>query len=121
MQVTDFKPALCAACFQAKPEATFVDFHADYDGPTFRDDSGQLQSIEDLKLCEDCVREGATALALHIDPQREVELERDAAQAQADGWREYALNLEETYGRRPEPIKRPPGRPPRSVSRPVAA
>lgn len=121
MQVTDFKPALCAACFQAKPEAIFVDFHADYDGPTFRDDSGQLQSIEDLKLCADCVREGAEVLALHIDPKRETELERDHARREAEGWREYALSLEETYGRRPEPLKRPPGRPRKEAPKPVAA
>lgn len=121
MQVTDFKPALCAACFQAKPESVFVDCHADYDGPTFRDDAGGLQSIEDLKLCEDCVREAALVLALDVQPVRETELERDQAREDAESWREYALSLETTYGNRPEPIKRPPGRPRKVVERPVAA
>ena len=121
MQITDFKPAICAGCFAAKPDAVYVDFHADWDGPTFLDDAGQRQSIDDLIVCTDCVREAAEVAELHVNPIRSVELERDEARREAESWREYALSLEQTYGTRPQPIKRPPGRPRKTSPKPVAA
>ena len=113
-------PPVCLACGGAKPHVRHVDFQAAYDGPTFREE-GAVVTVDDLMICEDCVREAAELLAVDPQPMRELELERDRALSAADGWREYALSLEETYGRRPEPLRRGPGRPPRSATRPEAA
>jgi hypothetical protein len=113
------KPAFCSACFASKPDATFVDFGAAYDGPAIRDDAGTIQRIDDLIVCEDCVREGALQLALLVQPTREIELERDAAREAAKEWRAYAETLEETVAHRPAPIKRPPGRPRKGSERPT--
>lgn len=113
-------PAVCAACHLAKPQARHVDFEAAIEGPVLRDE-GALVTIDDLIVCEDCVREAAQLLAVDPQPMRDLELERDHERAQAAGWREYALSLEETYGRRPEPLRRGPGRPPRTAQRPETA
>lgn len=121
MQITDFKPAICAGCFAAKPDATYVDFHADYDGPSFLDDAGVRQHIDDLIVCTDCVREAAETAELHVNPTRSLELQLEQAQAEARKWREYAEGLEERVGQRPVPLKRPPGRPRKNAKRPVAA
>jgi hypothetical protein len=110
-------PPVCLACGGAKPHARHVDFEAAFDGPTFREE-GTVVTVDDVMICEECVREGASLLAIDPQPMRGLELERDQANALADGWREYALSLEETYGRRPEPLRRGRGRPPRSAARP---
>jgi len=112
-------PAVCAACHSAKPHAQHIDFEAAIDGPVLRPE-GALLTIDDLIVCADCIREAAQLLAIDPQPMRELEIDRDHQRAQAAGWREYALSLEETYGRRPEPLRRGPGRPPRSSQRPEA-
>lgn len=117
MKLAHSAPPICLACGCAKPHARHIDFEAAYDGPTFRED-GAVVTVDDLMVCEDCLREAAQLLAIDPQPMRALELERDRAQTLADGWREYALSLEESYGRRPEPLRRGPGRPPRSAPRP---
>jgi len=110
-------PAVCAACHSAKPHSRHIDYEAVIEGPVLRD-AGALVTIDDLIICEDCIREAAQLLAIDPQPMRELEIDRDHYRAQAAGWREYALSLEEIYGRRPEPLRRGPGRPPRTSPRP---
>lgn len=57
MRLTD-TPAYCASCFGQYPERRHVDMEAYFDGPVL-DASGTKQAIDDLVLCEDCVREAA--------------------------------------------------------------
>jgi hypothetical protein len=112
------KPAYCAACFQAKPDATFVDLGSTYEGPTFRDEGGTVITVDDNIVCEDCVRDAALVLALHVDPIREVEIQRDEARQQARSWQDYAEGLEYAHSQRPE-SRRLPGRPRKVPDRPV--
>jgi hypothetical protein len=120
-RVADPAPAYCAACFQAKPGSPHVDFGSAYDGPVLVDDAGVRQSIDDLVVCESCVRDATRVLELHVAPIDDVERDRAAAERDARAWREYAVALEAAHARRPEPPRRGPGRPPRQPSRPVAA
>jgi len=117
MRIAPSTPTLCTGCGLAKPHDTFVDFEVNYDGPTFELE-GTKGFLHELALCESCVRSAAEQLELSVRPTRELELERDGALAEAKRWREYAEGLEETHGRRPEPLRRGPGRPPRTAPRP---
>lgn len=76
MKVSDFTQ--CSACFQQHPEKVHVDFEVAWDGPHFPEgslmtDDGKVNhlpvQIDDLILCEDCVR---SALMLVPDPRDEV-------------------------------------------------
>jgi hypothetical protein len=61
-------PPYCAACFQAKPKSTHVDFGASYDGPMLPALKGAVgvigQSIDDLVICEDCIQHAAALVGL---------------------------------------------------------
>ncbi len=111
-------PAFCAACFAARPDVAHVDLGAAYDGPVLRDDAGVPQSIDDLIVCAGCVHDAARALAINVAPVDDVTRQLAAAQADARAWREYAEGLEDAVARRPEPVKRGPGRPPARAARP---
>ena len=106
-------PGYCAACFQAKLDEPHVDLGAAYEGPVLAHPDGSKQTVDDLIVCKGCIREAARALEIHEQPLAEVETKLADAQAAARSWRSYAESLEGTLGRRPEPIRRGPGRPPR--------
>lgn len=112
-------PAVCAACFNSKPGKRHVDLGAAYDGPAFRDDAGVAQSVDDNIVCEDCIREAARLLSLDEQPIRDVERRAETAEKAAADWQHYAEGLEASLAHRPEPKRRPPGRPPRRPA-PVA-
>lgn len=59
-------PPHCAACFNQQPDKQHVDFGASYDGPFLRGEvtGGPTVSIDDLILCEDCLKAGARELGL---------------------------------------------------------
>jgi hypothetical protein len=118
VRIADTSPAYCSGCYRAKPEARHVDFDVVFDGPTFKNNEGVLQSMDDLILCIDCIREAAVALALDENPVRPVEMERDAAVRDAKHWKAYAEGLEQAQADRPEPVRRGPGRPPKRANRP---
>jgi hypothetical protein len=110
--------AHCAACFCSKPDVPHVDFNSDYDGPTLLDASGQRQQIDELIVCQDCLREAFQALELSANPTGELERELHEARSEVQRWRAYAEGLEDAQASRPEPVKRGRGRPPRREPRP---
>lgn len=58
-------PAHCTGCFQAKPHMRHVDFGAFYDGPVMQAAIGTLPHvIDDLILCEDCLRDAGRLVGL---------------------------------------------------------
>jgi hypothetical protein len=67
----DRPPVRCAACFGSYPERRHVDFGAAWDGPVFDEPDGVVggarQVVDDLVICEDCLRSGAEVLGLE-DP-----------------------------------------------------
>jgi hypothetical protein len=62
-------PAACASCFGQYPDRRHVDFGAAYDGPFLRGEvtGGPTVSIDDLIICEDCLRIAAHELGL-VEP-----------------------------------------------------
>lgn len=66
LRLSDPKPARCAACFtSADANMQFVDFDCLIDRGTFTDPGGAgavLDSIDELHLCESCVRQAAEVL-----------------------------------------------------------
>lgn len=81
IRLTDAPPPRCSSCFQAQPHLRHVDFEASYDGPVVPLHANenlvgvQGVSIDDLILCETCVRTAAELLGL-VDPDF-VTAERD--------------------------------------------
>lgn len=56
----------CSSCFnqQLEPDVKFVDFGSAWDGGTMRDASGMLISIDDLVICESCLRNAARLIGM---------------------------------------------------------
>lgn len=55
-------PPFCSSCFQQQFNKRHIDYSVAWDGGTLRDAGGTLITIDDLVLCEDCVRIGADVL-----------------------------------------------------------
>lgn len=73
MRLTETSPAYCSGCFQAKPGSRHVDFDVAWDGPTVAEGiaagDGEITqtvavTIDDLILCEDCLRAAAALIGL---------------------------------------------------------
>jgi hypothetical protein len=64
-------PVRCSSCFGAYPERRFVDFGAAWDGPVLGEPDGVVGGarmvIDDLVICEECLRSGAQVLGME-DP-----------------------------------------------------
>jgi hypothetical protein len=86
------KPIRCSVCLQPplvfNPQPEYVDFHVGYDGPVV--DNPQVPDskvwIENIVICEPCLKEAAGLLGFGNLEQVQVE---------ADSYREYAKNLED--------------------------
>lgn len=111
-------PIYCSACFGQYPDKRHVDLDAACDRGF---GEGPLPvSMDDLILCEDCLREAAEVIGMR--PDDEVRAERDKykrlfeeeqrLRVKAEG---YANRMEEALIHRPGALKvsKPRGRPPR--------
>lgn len=67
MKLANPNPSHCSACFNQQPDKKHIDFEAAWDGPVLDSESLVKQVIDDLYICEDCLK-GAYAL---IDPESE--------------------------------------------------
>jgi hypothetical protein len=83
-------PAACSSCYGQYPQRRHVDFGASWDGPVLNDGSDERfiirASLDELILCEDCLRRGAEQLGL-VDPDEQtamLETQRDALQRMAE-------------------------------------
>lgn len=109
VRVSDPKPARCAACWcSADADTRFVDFDAAIDRGSFVSPDGAaavLDSIDDLHLCEACVRSAAEVL--DVVPQHAALLlaEARSQNQRADEWRAYAERVEAAFASRPEPVE----------------
>ncbi len=121
-------PTFCSACFGQDSTVQHVDFDAACDrGYGQTEDNPDIKvALDDLILCETCLRDGATRIGM-IDAKEQAEyvqrLERLFAEEKANCERavSYANRMEEALAQRPQPVKvsRPRGRPPKSVSQPT--
>jgi hypothetical protein len=61
-------PPRCSSCWQQKPQKRHIDFGASWDGPTFPPfdnvAGGVVSTIDDLIICEDCIRDAAKLIGL---------------------------------------------------------
>ena len=102
-RISDPKPSHCAACFRGAEESvTFVDLDAAIDRGSLQNEEGwTLEGIDDLHLCEACVRSAAEVLGLkpqlHSRQLREIR----KLELQLESAREYARGLEVTIAKRP--------------------
>lgn len=102
------RPIHCSACFNSQ-DIRHVDFDAACDRGYANDEAVQVV-MDDLIICENCVREGARLLGmtdeteLHnrlTDLEQKLDVERKARrQAQ-----NYADTLEDAVGKRPDPVR----------------
>jgi hypothetical protein len=56
-------PPYCSSCFQQKPAVEHIDFESYWDGPII-EGAGFKQPIDDLILCEDCLRAAGELIGL---------------------------------------------------------
>jgi hypothetical protein len=122
-------PIFCSACHNQDSSARHVDFDAACDrGYGSLEDNPDIKiSMDDLVLCETCLRHGASLVGLvDADEQgaRVESLERRLAEEtrRCEQAVNYANRMEEALAARPEPIQvsRPRGRPPRQKEKEAA-
>lgn len=94
MKLTNIPPAYCSSCFNQDPEALHVDMEAYWDGPVpeAKGDGYDAVAIDDLVVCEACVREAASLLPEFIPAQAELE----ALKADYNALFDFAKKLQET-------------------------
>lgn len=113
MRLTSTAPKLCSSCFQQKLDEPHVDFDSAWDGPRFQNgvagEDGEVVttlpvSIDDLIICESCLR---AALKLLPGDDRDDVIERLREQvrtleADAEKRGEYVEKLEAAIAAKPE-------------------
>lgn len=72
MRIALTPPVQCSVCYQQKPEQEHVDMESAYDGPILDHDGARL-SIDNIVMCEECVR-----AAVRLLPEQRVLGERVA-------------------------------------------
>jgi hypothetical protein len=74
MKIANPTPAYCACCFTQKIGTRHIDFEAYFDGPVIDPGNGMKQTIDDLILCEDCVRTAAKFIGMVDNEEANEEL-----------------------------------------------
>jgi hypothetical protein len=98
LRLSEIPPALCSACSLQRPDLRHVDFDAAWDGPTVEGGlatgdgvvRGPLVSIDELVICEECLRAAGRLIDLEpVEGGRVEALEQQLADA-----REVNLELQ---------------------------
>ena len=96
-QIAGKTPPFCSSCFQQQFDKRHIDYSVAWDGGTLRDAGGTLITIDDLILCEDCVRIGANVL--EHDPETkmggELKLAKERAVEQRRLRKEAEIQIKE--------------------------
>lgn len=105
VRLSDPNPGHCAGCFCASgPDVRFVDFDGvQLDRGAFVNpiSMGVLDSIDELHLCEACIRNAAETLDLKPGLHRRQLNEIRRLELDNEHWKSYALRLEATLRERP--------------------
>lgn len=99
-------PVRCSGCFNQQPHLRHVDFDAACDRG-YGNDEGVKINMDDLILCENCVREGAEKLGIKDSRQLAAKVETlekrldvsEKRRVQAEKW---AGTMEDAISHRPE-------------------
>lgn len=101
-------PQYCSACFGQDSKIRHIDFNAACDRGWYGQDPGTHIAMDDLILCEKCVKEAANLLGM-VDPDvdRIGELERklDISEREKRQAQNYADTMEEALSKRPEKVQ----------------
>lgn len=125
MRLTETAPAACSCCYQAKPDQPHVDFEVAYDGPTIPGQviqgdgdvtNGVPVVIDDLILCEQCLRSAAGLVGMVNPDETQAELEqlRESNRLLTEklrGQEDYTSKLQTALGAKPEPARKPARKP----------
>lgn len=94
LRPSDPKPAHCSGCLcSSGPDVTFIDFDAMVDRGSFVDPNGAMHVVdgmEELHLCEACVRQAAEVLAYKPELHRRQLTEIKRLEVERDHWRATA-------------------------------
>jgi hypothetical protein len=114
VKVCEIPPPRCASCYGQYTDRKHVDLEASYDGPVVEGgiigEDGERQdtikvSIDELVLCELCLREAAGLIGMVDGDDSDDELRQrvqDLAERNA-GLQAYVDQLEKTIAAKPEP------------------
>lgn len=87
MRLADPRPAACSVCLQPPgirdPQPEFVDFEVAYDGPVMTRHGERAETvvktpIDDLFICEDCLKSAARLVGMVDDEQLKGQVALDA-------------------------------------------
>jgi hypothetical protein len=101
------KPIYCSSCFNSQP-VRHVDFDAACDRGYGNDEAVKI-TMDDLILCENCVKEAGEILGMHdkatdIDKLADLERKLDVERKLRRQAQNYAGTMEEALTRRPEQV-----------------
>jgi hypothetical protein len=101
------RPIYCSACFNSK-DVRHVDFDAACDRG-YSDGTATAVAMDDLILCEDCVKEGARLLGMSDERSLYEQIEQlsrklDISEKATRQAQRYADTMEEALSARPERV-----------------
>jgi len=110
---TQDNPPHCSSCFQGKPQSRHVDFGAAWDGPVIQGEGVVQHQIDDLIICEACLRDAGRQVNLGdvervTEELRNAERENDDLMEQLRGLKAYIANFEAARDSRPNELLDPP-------------
>lgn len=89
MRIAYAAPPHCSSCYAQQPEKQHVDFESSYDGPVIE---GTIKvSIDEMIVCEDCMRLAASLLGFVDD---------EGAREELGALRQEVANLEDRLAER---------------------
>jgi hypothetical protein len=83
IRLADKPPVACASCHGQYVDRRHVDFGAAYDGPMLPNEEvagGNMVSVDDLIVCEDCLKTAAAVIGLSDPADVQGELDQMVAQ-----------------------------------------
>lgn len=92
MKIASPNPPYCSSCFGGKPQIAHVDFEAYYDGPIIQGKTFK-QPIDDLIICEDCLR--AAGEVIGLAEHKQLIKQRNELLQELQELRKYRIDTEE--------------------------
>lgn len=103
VRISDPRPTRCAACFDSG-SPRYVDFQAAFNGGAVVDEGSMAvrDSIDELHLCESCVRSACEQLGFKPELHARQVTEIKRLELRSQHWEAYAKRLEATLADRPD-------------------
>lgn len=101
-------PQYCSACFGQDSTLRHIDFGAACDRGFYGNDPATHITMDDLVLCENCLRSGANLLGMVDEDQQKIsmlEARLDLRERELKQARSYSETMEDALSKRPEKIQ----------------